>query len=64
MGDGLNDMLGANIFCTYKACNRGNPQVRHRGQYMFLSEALDDGFKWAVKELKQKKMESTPTSKT
>eukprot|EP00957_Ditylum_brightwellii_P185918 14154344-Ditylum_brightwellii.AAC.1 len=26
--DGLNDMLRANVFCTYKVCNRGNPQVR------------------------------------
>eukprot|EP00957_Ditylum_brightwellii_P200013 15247595-Ditylum_brightwellii.AAC.1 len=42
MGDGLNDMLRANALCTYKACNRGNPQVRHHGQYKFLSEALDD----------------------
>eukprot|EP00957_Ditylum_brightwellii_P089225 6794934-Ditylum_brightwellii.AAC.1 len=48
-------MLRANVFCTYKACNRGNPQARRRGQYKFLSEALDDGFKWEVEELKQKK---------
>eukprot|EP00957_Ditylum_brightwellii_P042257 3200755-Ditylum_brightwellii.AAC.1 len=43
MGGGLNDMLRANSFCTYKACNRGNRQVRCHGQYKFLSEALDDG---------------------
>eukprot|EP00957_Ditylum_brightwellii_P147227 11210860-Ditylum_brightwellii.AAC.1 len=48
-------MLRANAFCTYKACNRGNPQVRHHGQYKILSEALDDGFKRAIEELKQKK---------
>eukprot|EP00957_Ditylum_brightwellii_P111645 8516127-Ditylum_brightwellii.AAC.1 len=48
MGDVLYDMLRANAFCTYNACNRGNPQVRCHGQYKFLSEALDDGFKWAV----------------
>jgi hypothetical protein len=45
IGDGLNDMLRANAFCTYKACNRGNPQVRYHGQYKFLSKTLDDGFK-------------------
>eukprot|EP00957_Ditylum_brightwellii_P145635 11088763-Ditylum_brightwellii.AAC.1 len=28
---GLNDMLRANTFCTYKACNRGNSQVRCHG---------------------------------
>eukprot|EP00957_Ditylum_brightwellii_P073876 5613256-Ditylum_brightwellii.AAC.1 len=55
MGDGLTHMLRANAFCTYMACNRENPQVRHLGQYKFLSEALDDGFKWAVEELKQNK---------
>eukprot|EP00957_Ditylum_brightwellii_P056731 4299111-Ditylum_brightwellii.AAC.1 len=48
MGDGLNDMLRANALCTYKACNRGNLQVRHCSQYKFLSKALDDGFKWVV----------------
>eukprot|EP00957_Ditylum_brightwellii_P131183 10005779-Ditylum_brightwellii.AAC.1 len=48
IGDGLNDMLRANGFCSYKACNRGNPQVRQCSQYMFLSEALNDDFKWAV----------------
>eukprot|EP00957_Ditylum_brightwellii_P009755 735594-Ditylum_brightwellii.AAC.1 len=48
-------MLRANTFCTYKACNKGNPQARCRGQYKFLSEALDAGFKWADEELKQKK---------
>eukprot|EP00957_Ditylum_brightwellii_P048187 3657670-Ditylum_brightwellii.AAC.1 len=57
MGAGLNDMLRANAFCTYNACNRGNLQVRRRGQNKFLSEVLDDGFKWAVEELKQKKMQ-------
>eukprot|EP00957_Ditylum_brightwellii_P150239 11441184-Ditylum_brightwellii.AAC.1 len=64
MGDGLADMLRANAFSTYKACNKGNPQVIHHAQYKFLLEVFDDGFKWAVEELKQKKMESTPTSKT
>eukprot|EP00957_Ditylum_brightwellii_P070870 5385885-Ditylum_brightwellii.AAC.1 len=54
MDDGLNNMLRENEFCTYKACNKGNPQVRYCGQYKILSEALDDGFKWAVEELKQK----------
>eukprot|EP00957_Ditylum_brightwellii_P090608 6900489-Ditylum_brightwellii.AAC.1 len=55
IGDGLNDMLRANAFCTYKACNKGTSQVRCRDQYKFLSEALDEGFKQAVEELKQKK---------
>eukprot|EP00957_Ditylum_brightwellii_P137651 10493329-Ditylum_brightwellii.AAC.1 len=27
VADGLNDMLRANAFCTYKACNMGNPRV-------------------------------------
>eukprot|EP00957_Ditylum_brightwellii_P043155 3270228-Ditylum_brightwellii.AAC.1 len=48
VGDGFNDMLRANALCTYNACNRGNSQIRCRGWYKFLSEALDDGFKLPV----------------
>eukprot|EP00957_Ditylum_brightwellii_P001397 109614-Ditylum_brightwellii.AAC.1 len=46
-GDGLCDLLQANEFSCYHAVNVGNNGIRRRGQTKFITEALEEGLKWA-----------------
>eukprot|EP00957_Ditylum_brightwellii_P066043 5010084-Ditylum_brightwellii.AAC.1 len=54
-GDGLGDLLWANGFSCYCAVNIGNNGIRRGGQIKFITEALEEGLKWARNSLDDKK---------
>eukprot|EP00957_Ditylum_brightwellii_P204812 15340949-Ditylum_brightwellii.AAC.1 len=54
-GDSLCNLLRAYGFSYYRAVNMGNNDIRRRGQTKFITEATEEGPKWARNSLDNNK---------